>query len=444
MSRTLATPAEPSFGGWGKRHTVFSIICLINFLVWLDEGVFGALTPYWAKDLSLTPGQIGTGSAAYLLGYFPMLLVAGILSDRFGAKRMLMFCVLGCSVLSAGMLLVHDYSGLVVRNILFGLFFGFLWAPSNRMVTLWMPQAERVRYAAIWFSSVMVSFVVAAPLGLMLAAYGNWSMAFLVVTVLGLPALVLLGLFTTERPNEMASITRAELSTIYAGVDRSKPQAQFSWRNLGLALLQRNVLWMVVATCLATTPAWLLATWGSFQLVTLFKLEGATVSTLISAGYMVTVIYGFFHGWVFQRIFGGRCRPALAAGPVISGLGLLVAAYTSNPIVLAFAVFAAGTLCNPFFWGTVNAYWASVVSPEFSGTLNGISAAGQVAGGYVILSLSGGWVKSAEVAGVHAVQGVWIVGAIVFLLTVIPIYLVREVRIRPEDAALELLEPVTP
>lgn len=408
--------------------------------------MFGALTPYWAKDLNLTPGQIGTGSAAYLLGYFPMLFVAGILSDRFGAKRMLMICLLGCSALSAGMLLVHDYSGLVVRNILFGIFFGFLWAPCNRMLTLWMPHTERVRYAAIWFSSVMVSFVVAAPLGLMLAAYGSWSTAFLIVTVLGLPAMLLLGLFTTERPEQMESVTQAELNMIYAGVDRSKPQSEFSWRNLSIALQQRNVLWMVVATCLATTPAWLLATWGSYSLVNLYKLEGATVSSLISAGYMVTVIYGFFHGWVFHRIFGSHCRPALAAGPVISGLGLFVAAYTSNPIVLAFAVFAAGTLCNPFFWGTVNAYWASVVSPDFSGTLNGISAAGQVAGGYIILSLSGGWVKSADVAGVHAVDGVWIVGGIVFLLTVIPIYLVREVRIRPEDAVLEVTAdgPVAP
>jgi hypothetical protein len=150
---------------------------------------------------------------------------------------------------------------------------------------------------------------------------------------------------------------------------------------------------------------------------------------------MVTVIYGFFHGWVFEHVFGGRCRPALAAGPIISGLGFLVAAYTTSPAVLAIAVFAAGSLCNPFFWGTVNAYRAAVAKPEFTGTLNEISAAGQVAGGYIIVSLSGTWVLPVATAGVHATDTIWLVGGIMFLLSVIPIFMAREVNIRTSRPA---------
>jgi MFS family permease len=430
---------------WGKRHTVFAIICLVNLTVWMDEGIFGALTPYWAKDFHLTPTQIGTGSAAYLLGYFPLLFVAGVLADRFGAKRMLLFCVIGCSVLSAAMLLVHDYATLVVRNILFGVCFGFLWAPCNRLISLWLPAHERVRYGAIWFSSCMFSFVIAAPLGLMLAAYGSWSSAFLIVTFLGIPGALLLAFATTEKPEQTTSISRAELDYIYSGQEgHSGDTDEFSWRKLGIALRQRSVFWIVVATCLATTPGWLIGTWGIYALVNLYHIEGSTASALVATGFMVTVIYGFFHGWVFEHVFGGRCRPALVTGSVISGLGFLVAAHTSSPVVLSVALFAAGSLCNPFFWGTVNAYWAAIAKPEFTGTLNGISAAGQVAGGYIIVSLSGTWVRPAATAGVHATDTIWIVGGIVFLLTVIPVYLAREVRIQTSRPAsvVGAVEPI--
>ncbi|MBB4095869.1 MFS transporter [Brucella pecoris] len=432
MEENASRDDQAARGGLGKRHLVFAIICLINFTIWLDEGVFAALTPYWAKELNLTPAQIGTGSAAYLLGYFPVLFLAGILSDRFGARRMLFICVIGCSILSAAMLWVHDYWTLFIRNILFGIFFGFLWAPCNKLLTSWMPAVERTRFAAIWFSSCMVSFVVAAPLALMMAEKAIWQDAFLLVTALGIPATLLLWFCTTEKPEEMKTISQGELNFIYEGTERRSLDSDFSWGKLGQILRQRSVLFMIVATCLATTPTWLIATWGFYQLINLYKIEGSSVSLYISLGYMVTVIYGFFHGWVFKTIFGGYCRPALAAGPVISGIGFLIAAYTSNPIVIAFALFAAGTLCNPFFWGTVNAYWGAVAKPEFSGTLNGISAAGQVIGGYIILSLSGGWVQPVEVAGIRALDTVWLVGGIVFLLTVIPIYLAKEVRISDE------------
>ena len=104
---------------WGKRHLVFASIVLVNFTIWLDEGIFGALTPYWSADLGLTPSQIGTGSAAYLLTYFLMLFVSGVLCDRFGARPLLAIAIIGCSALSAAMVLVDDYQSLVIRNLAF-------------------------------------------------------------------------------------------------------------------------------------------------------------------------------------------------------------------------------------------------------------------------------------------------------------------------------------
>lgn len=416
--------------GRRQRYKVFAIIVLVNFTVWLDEGIFGALTPFWSKDLHLTTAQIGTGSAAYLLTDVIMLFVGGILADLIGARRVLLVVVAGCACLSGAMLFVHDYNGLVFRNLAFGLFFGPLWAPCNRLIALWLPPRERAKSAAVWISSTLFSFVVAAPLGLTIAARFDWRTAFLIVSVLSIPTFLLL-LWTRERPEQMASVDAAELAHIYGGRDINKELEadQFHFRDLRAAVLQWRVLPMMVATALATTPTWLIVTWGTYGLVDGFKLSNERASTLSALFIMVPVVYGFAHGWVVSRLLGGRCRPALALGPLISGLGFLAVGYfTPHYALWAFLVFALGFLVDPFFWGSVNAYWSGLIKPEFLGTLSGISAACQVAVGYVIISMSGHWVLP-NVAGPAALSHLWIYGGFIFLTAAIPVYLAREVKV---------------
>jgi hypothetical protein len=62
LSNRMAGPQASTRRAWGKRYTVFSIICLVDLTAWMDERTFGAVTPCWAKDLNLTVAQIGTGS----------------------------------------------------------------------------------------------------------------------------------------------------------------------------------------------------------------------------------------------------------------------------------------------------------------------------------------------------------------------------------------------
>lgn len=92
----------------GKRKFVFMAVVLTNFVVWLDTAKFGVLNPFWAKELNLSPSQISSVAASYLLGYFPLLLVAGVLADRLGARRILLICLAGVTVLSASMAAVHS------------------------------------------------------------------------------------------------------------------------------------------------------------------------------------------------------------------------------------------------------------------------------------------------------------------------------------------------
>jgi len=103
------------------------------------------------------------------------------------------------------MLVVTGYESLVVRNLIFGAFFGGLWASCNRLIAIWLPPRERAKFAAVWMSSTLLSFVISNPLGLLMAEHFNWRSAFLIVTVLSVPSLALLA-WIRDRPEQMVSV----------------------------------------------------------------------------------------------------------------------------------------------------------------------------------------------------------------------------------------------
>ncbi|MCL6547416.1 MAG: MFS transporter [Alicyclobacillus sp.] len=429
MSSALASNTAPSMG-FGKRHIVFWAAILVNFIVWVDDAVFGTLTPYWAGALHLTSAQIGSISASYLLGYFPILFIAGFLADLIGPKILLTICLVGCSALSTSMLFMHTASELWWRNFIFGIFFGFLWAPSNRVLAIWFPQKERIRYTSLWFSSTMAAFALAGPIGLSIAAHSTWQNAFLFVTILAIPILIFFLVAVKDRPEDKRGISEQELQYIYMDRGDEAVRSGFQWSHLRQAFKQPSTYFMCIAAGLATTPNWLTTTWGSTGLINGFKISPDTAGIIITLMYVIPLLVGFITNWFVRRVFRGRTRPSLALGPFLAGLAFLLASvWSPNAVIYAILVYGIAACSNPFFWGTVNAYWAGLVSPEVTGTLNGIGAGVQVLFGYLIVNWSGNWVNH-SVQGIQSLTRVWVYGGIAFLVTVIFVYLSREIRIQ--------------
>lgn len=426
----------------GKRGLVFIAILLTNFTVWLDTAKFGVLAPFWAADLKLTPSQISGAAASYLLGYFPLLLVAGILADRLGARRMLLICVAGVTVLSASMAFVHTYGELYWRNFVFGLFFGFLWAPCNRLLAMWFPGVAGTKVTSIWMSTTLLAGVFAPAIALPIANHLSWQLAFLIVAALGLPSFYMLWKFCADRPEDLPGITPMELEAIKA--ERNEiadvPKARLSFRELLRSLANPSVIVMAIATALATSPTWFVGTWVPYGLITLDKVNPDTVAWVLPLITLFPVIYGFFNGWIVEHVFDGRTKPVLALGAGLGAVGFILGLALDNAywMLWAFAIAGIAFLCDPMFWGTINAYWARLVRPEATGTLNGLSAAMQVAVGWYILNQSGGWINTGA-AGRAQLNTLWIVGAAIFVAAIIPILVAKGVRLQRRGEVDSLL-----
>lgn len=426
----------------GKRGFLFVIILIVNFVVWLDVAKFGLLNPFWSAELHLTPEQIAQASASYLLGYFPVLLIAGVLADRFGAKRMLVICVSGVTVMSASTGLVANYDELYWRNLIFGVFFGFLWAPSQRIIANWFPGTMSPKATAVWMSSVLLPGILAPLVAYPLATAFGWRSAFYVIAALGVPALVLIVLFIADVPEKLRGISADETAAIRSGFEgTTKPRLKVG--EVLQALKKPSIVTMGIATAFATSATWLAGTWVPYGLITVEKVDPNVVAVATSVMALLPVGVGLLHGKLVERFFHSRTKPWLVIGPLcgVIGYGYSALVPDSPWFLWAFMIAGFAYLCDPFFWGTVNGYWAGIARPEVTGTLNGIAAALQVAVGWFIVSNSGGWLDT-NATGLAQLSPIWLVGAGIFAFAIIPVLISKEVRLRKITAG-DAAEPDT-
>lgn len=435
-----STPAASAAIDTNKRRLVLITVVLVNFIVWMDSGKFGILTPFWSEDLGFDTAQIGSISSAYLLGYFPMLFIAGFLADRIGPKPLLLICLAGVTALGISMIFVVNYEELFWRNLIFGVFFGLLWAPCQRMLSVWFPNVDIPRVTAMWVGSQMLVGLVEPLIALPMADAWGWRAAFVIISILGIPAFLMLIFLTTSNPRTRRGISAAEIDLIETG--RPPTQTRASMREIFGAFKNRNIVLLVFAGALATTPTWMTATWASYGMITVGGADPNTVAWVSVLLAIPGVAYAFLHGKFVNRFLKGRLKIAMLMGVFIPAAGFFAAALIPGLPWYVWAFFATtlGFLTNPLVWGSLNPFFVKESKPEVVGTLNGIAAGLQVAGGYVLVSLSGTWIDSG-IAGFGSLTLMLCVGGFVFLAASIPMFLLREKPMPlPEDES-EVHEP---
>ncbi len=384
-----------------RRTFVFICTCLVNVVVWADEVAFTTLVPFWSAHYGFDSVQIATIQSSYLLGYFPMLLLGGILADIIGPKKCLLAAVLMGGLLSAAMLLCNGYSSMYWRNFAFGLFFGLNWGPAMRMVAIWAAGSERATKASIWSLMSSVGTVVMGPIALMMASRTHFHNVFLLVLAISIPVFIMT-LFTRDKPELYGDkISQEEVDFIYAGRDvEAEKNANFNVRVLGQIAKDPNLWLVLLATVFATGSTWSFGTWGTMVYLNVFGANPDLVGTMSSVTALVPVAFGFTAGFWLNKVFKGNIKLLLACTPILGTVPYLIASKVPGlPWIAVMLLVTVGQCTNSWGWGGSNAYFAAYARPELWGTLNGLAAMMQVAFGYWLTLQTGKWVTPEATLG---------------------------------------------
>src|ERR1700753_2277445 len=82
------TPAR----GFSASTVVLILICVMYCLTYIDRINVSTASAVFKQDLRLNNTQVGLVFSAFAYPYLIFQIIGGWVSDRFGAKRTLLFC----------------------------------------------------------------------------------------------------------------------------------------------------------------------------------------------------------------------------------------------------------------------------------------------------------------------------------------------------------------
>ncbi|BCJ85686.1 MFS transporter [Effusibacillus dendaii] len=248
------------------------IVWLAFLFSFVDRLSWPPIIPIASKELGMTAAQAGSYMTAFYVGYVITQLPGGLLTDRFGYRKVLLgsFFIMGIFTALMGMIQSFE-QGLVLR-ILAGLGSGAVFSACVRAIFDWFPAKGR--------GTAMGFFMTASSLGVSVVnlfvptvtkSYG-WQTAFLVAGFLPILGLVLGYFFLKERTSAAEQRQNAQSSVGF-------------WKDVAGMFKNRNLMMAGMSGFCAMWATWGTATWANT-----YMNKGLHMS-LVQAGFIMS-IYG--------------------------------------------------------------------------------------------------------------------------------------------------------
>lgn len=218
----MDTPIESSAQSEGRSRwwRIGALIFLAYLCCYVDRNNISMAASNMMQHLGMSGTSTGVLLSAFFWGYVITQIPGGWVSNRFGAKRVIVACLLGVSVTGLLTGLVHDYRALLAVRFVMGLFEGVIWPSFAVVIMQWFPADERSRAVNLAQYVLPLSSALMAPIaGWMIANFG-WQQMFILQAV---PVLVLAVAWVSlgsSKPEQDKRISTKERQHILATRER--------------------------------------------------------------------------------------------------------------------------------------------------------------------------------------------------------------------------------
>ncbi|KFM63424.1 Sialin, partial [Stegodyphus mimosarum] len=331
---------------------------------------------------------------SFFYGYLITQIPGGRMAEVFGGKWLFGIGVLSTSVLTLLTPVAARWGviPLIILRICEGLGEGVTFPAMHCMLGRWLPKLERSMLSTIIYSGAQIGTVVAMPISGLLCAsdfLGGWPSVFYVFGFLGCLWFVFWAWLVHETPDVHPRITKAEILIIQAGKtedDLCRKNIPIPWK----ALLTSIPVWTLMITHFGQN-------WGFYTFLTELPTYLSTILhfNITSDGFISALPYLFqaLVSWGIsyvadlarQRqycsisVIRKVCNTVGFFGPALCLFGVIFAACDHVWSVVFL------TLAMAFNGCTYSGYMVTHVdmSPEFAGTLMGMTNAFATTAGFL-------------------------------------------------------------
>ncbi len=342
-----------------KRIIIYALLFLMTGISYLDRVNLSVAAGPMAREMGLSPVQLGWLFSGFLWTYIIFLPPAGWLADRFGYRGVGAASITLWSLATAATGTATGLFGLAASRFVLGAGEAAAWPVGIRAIRAWAPRSEYgVAVASISLGQSAGGAFGAFLVGWLVRDFG-WRFSFLVTGCLGL-AWAAAWLLLVRDPAHTRWLGEAERTAILHSREQAAPQGTPS--GLG-TLLASRALWgtMLGQGCLVYSY-YMLLTWLPSYLQTQRGIAVFSSGADTAIIYGAAVIGGLLLGRLTDRVFtvaalqaGARKKaillsvlPALlmATTPWLPSMTWVVAVLAVAVTFLANAISLNSALCN--------------------------------------------------------------------------------------------------
>ena len=168
--------ASPQFE---KRWFVLGIMCLVLFIISIDNTVLNLALPSISAGLGATASQLQWIVDSYTLIFASLLITTGSIGDRYGRRKLLLIGLTLFGVGSLGAALSVSTVMLIAFRLLLGMA-GAMIMPSTLSILMdvFRDRRERAKAIAIWSSIFSIGAGIGPIIGGFLINSFDWSAVF--------------------------------------------------------------------------------------------------------------------------------------------------------------------------------------------------------------------------------------------------------------------------
>lgn len=363
------------------RYGVVVLTVLLGMVTYVDRACIATLAPNVSASLLLDDWQMSYAFSAFALAYAIFGVPVACWTEWVGTRKALAQIVVWWSVFTMATGAAWNDTSLRVIRFLFGAGEAGAWPAVARSFSRWIPYRERGTVQGIFFIGAHVAGGLTPVLAMWLSGFLSWRVIFVVFGLVGLLWATAWYWWFRDDPAEHPQVNAAELRHI--GSENSLPVKQQDGRvPWARVLLSRDIL----ALCLAYLPnsfaLYFCITWFPAFLKEKHGLTGLLLALFSGLPLVLSaipdVLGGLTTDWAVRR-FGprlGRTGVGFISN-LLAGLGMLVAASSSEPWIAA-TLIAVAVASNMFILG---AAWGTCqdIGGRHTGVVGGtMNTAGQI------------------------------------------------------------------
>jgi ACS family glucarate transporter-like MFS transporter len=373
------------------RYVVIGLCVLVAIITYADRIAISQAQPLLAKELGLTPQQMGWTYFAFFFAYALFEIPGGWMADRWGARKSLTRVVIMWSIFTAATGWAWGFWSLLFIRLFFGMGEAGAFPSVTRAFSDWLPAGERARAQGIlWLSArwggAFTPLLVAGMMSVV-----SWRTVFEIFGVIGVLWAILFFRWYRDRPEHHPAVNKAELKLL-EGRTTASTHGPIPW---GPLLRSRSVklLWAQYMCINFTWPFYI--TWLPTYLQEARGLppgQGALLSGMpLFFGGFGCLLAGLMGKRLAARYDIGYARRVMPMiGCTSAAVFLLIFPQIPNPylamVILGLASFS-NDLLMPSAWATcmdIGGKHAGVVSGSMNMMGNLFAALSAPTVGYIL------------------------------------------------------------